>query len=151
MNNYYYATVWYTADNIFGEGVVRKYRNLETDDEAIEVAKKMVSLGCTDVSIRKRFTHDLVPIDKRKSAHDIEETAWDFVEKNFPNYHGSDLIAFSDDLLKIIDGEYTENDSAKDLLIARYDGNKHHPMVMVDYLQAMIKIYEESILNHLNK
>ena len=62
MNNYYYATVWYTADNVFGQGDVRKCQNLETDEEAIEVSKKMVSLGCRDVRVRKRYTHEFIEI-----------------------------------------------------------------------------------------
>ncbi len=44
------------------------------------------------------------------------KTPWDFVEKYFPNYYGSDEIAYNNDLQKLIDEEYEEGDSASQLL-----------------------------------
>lgn len=41
-----------------------------------------------------------------------EKTTWNFVEQYYPNYSTSEEIAESNDLQKIIDGEYTAMDNA---------------------------------------
>ena len=46
----------------------------------------------------------------------IPEFSWDFIERWYPNYHSCNEIAMSDDLTKIIDGEWVQGDDAHKLL-----------------------------------
>lgn len=76
-----------------------------------------------------------------------QPTPWDFVEKYYPNYHTCDLIALSDDLVKIIDEEFEVGDSSHKLLIEQYGGDKLSSEIFTDYYDTMMKIYEKAIEN----
>lgn len=78
------------------------------------------------------------------------KTTWDFVEEYYPNYHSCNMIAESDDLIKIMDGEYEEGDSAHRRLVEDYSGDENDPQIAKDYDKVMRFIYEESIINYIN-
>jgi len=79
------------------------------------------------------------------------KTAWDFVEAHYPNYHSSNEIAHSDDLAKLIDDDYTddEHDHAANLLRIEYGGDVKNPKIQADYNEVMVNIYEKAIENFL--
>ena len=77
------------------------------------------------------------------------KTTWDFVEKYYPNYQKSELITLSDDLSKLLDGEWEEGDSSHTMLVEEYDGNPLHPNIQLDYNEVMKMIYERSIENYI--
>lgn len=76
-----------------------------------------------------------------------ETRAWDFVEKYFPNYESSDLIAYSDDLQKIIDKEEEEGSDAERLLELSFDGQRD--IAASEQNRVMREIYEDAIENFL--
>lgn len=65
----------------------------------------------------------------------------DFVEKYYPNYSGSDTIAYWDDLQCIIDGEFNEN--RKNILLNDFNEDIEAVHVELDRRTAMI--YAEAI------
>lgn len=73
------------------------------------------------------------------------KTVWDFVEKNYPKYHGCSDIALADDLEKILDNEMSEGDSAYILLMEKYDGNVEDTRIRADRNSILVSIYEKSI------
>lgn len=77
----------------------------------------------------------------------IETRAWDFVEKYYPNYTSSMLIAYSDDLQKIIDKEEDEGSDAEELLKINFEGDRER--AVPEQNKIMKKIYEEAIENFL--
>jgi hypothetical protein len=74
--------------------------------------------------------------------------AWDFVEQHYPNYYSSDLIAYADDLCKIINGEAEENSDAYKIF-ETFDFNKD--IAQAEYDRVHKEIYEEAIKQFLNK
>lgn len=72
-------------------------------------------------------------------------SAWDFVEKYYPNYEGSPVIALIGDLDKLVDIEYEDGDSAHKLLIDEYNGNINNPKIRIDHSHWMAYIYETAI------
>ncbi len=72
-----------------------------------------------------------------------ETRAWDFVEKYYPNYTSSMLIAYSDDLQKIIDKEEDEGSDAEELLKIYFEGDRER--AVPEQNKIMKKIYEEAI------
>jgi len=76
-------------------------------------------------------------------------SAWDFVEKYYPNYSSSNEIAHSDDLQKLLDDEYEDGDHASNLLVKEYGGKIWDPQIIDDYRQSLMSIYEKSIENYL--
>jgi hypothetical protein len=83
--------------------------------------------------------------DKEKVTH----TAWDFVEKYYPNYYSSDTIARADDLSKIINDEVDKGSDAEDLFINEFDENKE--VAKQEYNRIHVEIYEDAIENFLNQ
>jgi hypothetical protein len=78
------------------------------------------------------------------------ETAWDFVQEYFPNYYQSNLIAYSEDLSKLVNKELEEGDSAYSLLMKDYSGDIDNPSIYMDYKQVMSDIYEKAIEQYIN-
>ena len=76
---------------------------------------------------------------------------WDFVEEYYPNYTGSSLISYSDDLLKILHGECQEGDSSHKILQEEFDGNPDNPKILCEYHEVMMMIYESSIEKYINR
>ena len=79
------------------------------------------------------------------------KTTWDFVEEYYPNYTGSSLISYSDDLSKILNGECQEGDSSHKVLQEEFDGNPDDPKILCEYNDVMKIIYESSIENYISK
>ena len=77
------------------------------------------------------------------------KTAWDFVEKYYPDYHRSEEISLSDDLEKIINEEWEEGDSSHNILVEQYMNDPKNPNIYTDYCLVMGLIYERSINNYL--
>ena len=78
------------------------------------------------------------------------ETAWDFVQEYFPNYYQSNLIAYSEDLSKLVNKECEEGDDAYSLLMKDYSGDIDNPSIYMDYKQVMSDIYEKAIEQYIN-
>jgi len=76
-----------------------------------------------------------------------EARAWDFVEKYFPNYENSNIIAYSDDLQKIIDKEEEEGSDAAEILKNVFRGMREP--VVIEQNRIIREIYEEAIKNFL--
>lgn len=72
------------------------------------------------------------------------ESAWDFVEQWYPNYHSSNEIMRADDLQKILDEEDEEESGAHKLRI-ELDSN------LIDHIDEWkivhCDIYEKAIMN----
>lgn len=79
------------------------------------------------------------------------KTTWDFVEEYYPNYTGSSLISYSDDLEKILNSEWEEGDSSWEVLQKEFDGNPNDPKILCEYHEVMMMIYESSIENYIKK
>lgn len=80
------------------------------------------------------------------------ESAWDFVERYYYKYHNCSDIAHSDDLCKIIDEEYDdEDDCAYQVLQRDYGGARELNLERIkdDYNRVMIKIYESAFDNYI--
>ncbi len=77
------------------------------------------------------------------------KTAWDFVEKYYPNYSSSDDIAENNDLAKIMDNECQRDDCAYKILHDRYKGDLKHPDIEIDYLDSLQGIYVRAIEGYL--
>lgn len=78
-----------------------------------------------------------------------EYSAWDFVEKHFPDYSRSQLICDANDLQKLLDKEV--NGYAETLLEEDYDGDLNNPQIETDYNTLHEEIYRLSIENFLRK
>jgi len=79
------------------------------------------------------------------------KTPWDFVEKYYPNYYGSDEIAYNDDLSKLIHKEQEDGDFASELLKTEYDNDIRNPKIQRDYNRSMSEIYETAIEYYLKE
>lgn len=75
------------------------------------------------------------------------KSAWDFVSEYYPNYYSSDLIAYADDLQKILDGEI--NGYAKERWINTF--NKNEDAVQAEWNRVHAEIYEAAIEAYINK
>lgn len=69
---------------------------------------------------------------------------WDFVEKHYPNYTQSDLIALEGDLTKIVTEE-DETEHTDNLLRNEYHGNRKAAADNLQYIRA--EIFEAAIHN----
>lgn len=70
---------------------------------------------------------------------------WDFVEKFYPGYSNSDEIAQNDDLHKLVDNEFEDDDSAHRLLIEDYGYDIKNPQIKIDCDASDRDIFEKSI------
>lgn len=77
------------------------------------------------------------------------KTTWDFVETHYPDYHRSEVITLSNDLVKILNGEYEDGDSSHTMLVNEYHNNPKNPQILTDYYDTMRIIYERSIDNYI--
>lgn len=73
------------------------------------------------------------------------ENTWEFVEKYFPNYTGSSLIAREGDLSKLIEDDYEKGDTASKLLETDYRGDITNPHIEIDLNEARARIYQIAI------
>jgi hypothetical protein len=78
-----------------------------------------------------------------------EVRVWDFVEKYYPKYYNQDLIAYSDDLQKIIDKEEEEGSDAAEILKNIFRGMREP--VVIEQNRIIREIYEEAIENFLTQ
>lgn len=83
-------------------------------------------------------------------------TAWDFVEKHYPDYYSCDEIAYSDDLSKVINGEMQEGDNSMELwesTLEANNGNEQDAMKQIkeSYEMIMFVIYEKAIENFIKQ
>ncbi len=78
-----------------------------------------------------------------------EYSAWDFVEKHFPDYSRSQLICDANDLQKLLDKEV--NGYAETLLEEDYNGDLNNPQIEADYNTLHEEIYRLSIEEFLRK
>lgn len=72
-------------------------------------------------------------------------TAWDFVEKYYPNYSSSNTIAENEDLCKLVNKEQQKGDDAHRMLIEDYGGDIKNPQILIDYNQSLVKIYKAAM------
>jgi len=79
------------------------------------------------------------------------KTPWDFVEKYYPNYYGSDEIAYNDDLSKLLDEEHEDGDCASELLKREYNNDLNNGQIQEDYNKSMSEIYERAIEGYLKE
>ena len=78
--------------------------------------------------------------------------AWDFVEKYYPNYQSCSEITYNDDLCKLEEGFYEEDDYAHRLLIEEYGGELNdtsRALIKRDLDASYREIYERAIKNYL--
>jgi hypothetical protein len=79
-------------------------------------------------------------------------TAWDFVEKYYPNYDSSDVIAYNGDLCKLYHEEYDDGDCSHQLLIEDYGGEFNttsRRQIESDFNESTRIVYERAIENYL--
>ena len=76
------------------------------------------------------------------------KTIWEFVEKYYPDYSGSEDIAREGDLTKIIEGEWEAGDCAYELIISE-GVTPHIAQVQADDLRR--EIYEKAIQGFLDQ
>ncbi len=82
-----------------------------------------------------------------KNINKSQPSAWHFVEKYYPNYYQSDIIAKADDLAKIISGEMNKNSIAEDIFINECDENM--AVAKEKYNKIHVKVYKTAIENYL--
>ncbi len=82
-----------------------------------------------------------------KNDKEPKQNAWDFVERNYPDYSHCDTIVYADDLQKIIDGELNGNA----LKLWEDDFEKDKEKVQAEYNNVHKEIYEKAITNYLVK
>ncbi len=80
-----------------------------------------------------------------------KKTAWDFVEKYYPNYYSSDEIARNDDLSKLVNGEQNSGDDASKILEDEYGDDENNPQIQIDFNESLVRIYERAIENFLSQ
>ena len=76
-------------------------------------------------------------------------TAWDFVEKYYPNYYGCEDIAKCNDLAKLLDEDFEDGDCAAQLLESDYNNDLKCGHIQVDYDKLHKEVYEKAIENFL--
>jgi hypothetical protein len=76
------------------------------------------------------------------------KSAWDFVEKFYPDYYSSNDIARADDLQKLLDGEV--NGNAEKILNEEYGGDIDNPQIKIDYTELHHDIYIVAIEEFIN-
>ena len=77
--------------------------------------------------------------------------AWDFVEKNYPDYSSSLKICRNSDLCNLVEFEHTDSDTAKELLEKEYNNDINDIEIKIDYLESYVSILEKSIESFMKK
>lgn len=68
-----------------------------------------------------------------------------FIEMYYPDYDGSNNIAWCEDLYKLIVREYQPKDCAYQLLVNDYENDIDHPQIIEDYNRLRVGILEAAI------
>ena len=82
----------------------------------------------------------------RNTDVERQQTAWAFVEANYPNYSSCDKIAYIDDLSKIVNGECEDGDSASKLERLLEITTVEQAQELLN--QALVDVYERAIVAH---
>lgn len=82
--------------------------------------------------------------DHDAPASDVN-TPWDFVVEHYPNYYSDEKIALNNDLIKILNQENEDGDSASILFTEKYKEN--YNLVKEDHDGLLVIIYETAIKN----
>lgn len=78
-----------------------------------------------------------------------QQTAWAFIEANYPNYSQSREIAYINDLFKIVDDELEDGDNASALKEQLNLPSKEDYQRLLN--EALVKAYERAIAAHLRE
>lgn len=74
---------------------------------------------------------------------------WDFVSTYYPNYYRSEEIARNSDLLKLVERDFEDGDSASKLLETYEWADLNNPHIEADYNESCKSIYEKAIAGYL--
>ena len=119
-----------------------------------------------DLPVPEITTRWTVPVTQEDLC--VNQVPWDFVERFYPDYHNCEQIAYHDDLMKAIDGEFVPCSAAEEIYNevesyvenknpARWEGDEEHFKELIhseldDRLKVLnAYIYERAIINYLKE
>ena len=130
------------------EGITDK---TDADDSrkllGVKVLGNEDKLEKTAARIRRQVLEEAIESYQKNHSGEKEDMqhAWGFVQKYYPDYDHADQIAWADDMQKLVDNEFEEDDAACNTLHREYDGDINNPQILHDYNEMHIDIYERSI------